>query len=86
MGAFRTCRNTMTQEAASKLTEEVQYNIPQRWSIAHLYQAILKKEDHVKDVTFMTTLAGYVHYKLTGNKVIGVEAASTITRQQRHVR
>ncbi len=73
---FRTWRNTMTQEAASKLTEEFQYNIPQRWSIAHLYQAILKKEDHVKDVAFMTTLAGYVHYKLTGNKVIGVGDAS----------
>lgn len=73
---FRTWRNTITEEAASKLTEEFNYNIPQRWSIAHLYQAILNKEDHVKDVFFFTTLAGYVHYKLTGNKVLGIGDAS----------
>lgn len=73
---FRTWRNTTTEEAASKLTKEFDYNIPQRWSIAHLYQAILNKEDHVKDVAFITTLAGYVHYKLTGKKVIGVGDAS----------
>lgn len=73
---FRTWRNTITEEAASKLTEEFNYNIPQRWSIAHLYQAILNKEEHVKDVAFFTTLAGYVHYKLTGKKVLGVGDAS----------
>ncbi len=73
---FRTWRNTITEEAASKLTKEFNYNIPQRWSIAHLYQAILNKEEHVKDVAFLTTLAGYVHYKLTGKKVLGVGDAS----------
>lgn len=73
---FRTWRNTITEEAAKKLTEEFNYNIPQRWSIAHLYQAILNKEEHVKDIDFFTTLAGYVHYKLTGKKVIGVGDAS----------
>lgn len=73
---FRTWRNTITEEAASKLTKEFNYNIPQRWSIAHLYQAILNKEDHVKDIAFFTTLAGYVHYKLTGNKVLGIGDAS----------
>lgn len=73
---FRTWRNTITEEAASKLTEEFHYNIPQRWSIAHLYQAILNKEAHVKDVAFFTTLAGYVHFKLTGQRVLGVGDAS----------
>lgn len=73
---FRTWRNTITEEAAEKLTEEFQYNIPQRWSIAHLYQAILNNEDHVKDVAYFTTLAGYVHWKLTGRKVLGVGDAS----------
>ena len=73
---FRTWRNTITEEAAAKLTKEFNYNIPQRWSIAHLYQAILNKEEHVKDVAFFTTLAGYVHYKLTGKKVLGVGDAS----------
>lgn len=73
---FRTWRNTITEEAASKLTKEFNYNIPQRWSIAHLYQAILNKEEHVKNVAFFTTLAGYVHYKLTGKKVLGVGDAS----------
>ena len=73
---FRTWRNTITEEAAKKLTEEFNYNIPQRWSIAHLYQAILNKEEHVGNIDFLTTLAGYVHYKLTGKKVIGVGDAS----------
>jgi len=73
---FRTWRNTITEEAADKLTKEFNYNIPQRWSIAHLYQAILNKEDHVKDVTFFTTLAGYIHWKMTGEKVLGVGDAS----------
>lgn len=73
---FRTWRNTITEEAAGKLTKEFNYNIPQRWSISHLYQAILNKEEHVKDVAFFTTLAGYVHWMLTGKKVLGVGDAS----------
>lgn len=73
---FRTWRNTITEEAAAKLTEVFQYNIPQRWSIAHLYQAILKKEEHVGKIDFLTTLVGYVHWKLTGEKVLGVGDAS----------
>ncbi len=73
---FRTWRNTMTGQAAAELTELFQFNIPQRWSIAHLYQAILNKEPHVKDIVFQTTLAGYVHWKLTGQKVLGVGEAS----------
>ncbi|WP_294409982.1 FGGY-family carbohydrate kinase [uncultured Ruminococcus sp.] len=75
---FRTWRNTMTEEAADKLTEEFSFNIPQRWSIAHLYQAMLNKEPHVGDIAFMTTLAGYVHYILTGEKIIGAGDASGI--------
>ena len=73
---FRTWRNTMTGEACAKLTPVFNFNIPQRWSIAHLYQAILSKEPHVKDITFFTTLAGYIHWKLTGCKVMGVGEAS----------
>ena len=73
---FRTWRNTITQEASEKLTELFSFHIPQRWSIAHLYQAILNGEDHVKDVAFFTTLAGYVHWALTGQKVLGVGDAS----------
>lgn len=73
---FRTWRNTITEQAASKLTGEFNYNIPQRWSIAHLYQAILNKEEHVKNIAFITTLAGYVHFMLTGKKVLGVGDAS----------
>ncbi|MCQ2523189.1 MAG: FGGY-family carbohydrate kinase [Lachnospiraceae bacterium] len=73
---FRTWRNTITEEASEKLTELFGYNIPQRWSIAHLYQAMLKKEPHVKDIAFQTTLAGYIHWMLTGKKVMGVGEAS----------
>jgi sugar (pentulose or hexulose) kinase len=73
---FRTWRNTITGQAAEKLTDLFQFNIPQRWSIAHLYQAILNKEPHVRDIHFQTTLAGYVHWKLTGQKVLGVGEAS----------
>ena len=73
---FRTWRNTITGQAAKELTEEFQFNIPERWSIAHLYQAMLKKEAHVPDVKFFTTLAGYVHWKLTGKKVLGIGDAS----------
>jgi len=73
---FRTWRNTMTAQAAEKLTDLFQFNIPQRWSIAHLYQAILNKESHVKNISHQTTLAGYVHWMLTGQKVLGVGEAS----------
>ncbi len=73
---FRTWRNTITEEASAKLTEEFGYHIPQRWSIAHLYQAILNGEEHVKDVAFFTTLAGYIHWMLTGEKNLGVGDAS----------
>lgn len=73
---FRTWRNTTTGEASGKLTEVFNYNIPQRWSIAHLYQAVLNGEEHLPAVRFFTTLAGYVHWKLTGEKVIGVGDAS----------
>ena len=73
---FRTWRNTITGQASEQLTELFQFNIPQRWSIAHLYQAILNKEAHVKDISHQTTLAGYIHWKLTGQKVLGVGEAS----------
>ena len=73
---FRTWRNTMTAEAAARLTALFQFNIPQRWSIAHLYQAILNHEPHVKDIAFLTTLAGYVHWKLSGQKALGLGEAS----------
>ena len=73
---FRTWRNTITAPAAEALTELFQYNIPQRWSISHLYQAILNNEEHVKDIAYITTLAGYVHWRLTGRKVLGIGDAS----------
>lgn len=73
---FRTWRNTITEQAARELTELFSFNIPQRWSIAHLEQAILNGEAHVKDIAFITTLAGYIHWKLTGKKVLGVGDAS----------
>ncbi len=73
---FRTWRNTITGPASEALTELFDYHIPQRWSIAHLYQAILNGEEHVPQITFMTTLAGYIHWKLTGKKVLGVGEAS----------
>lgn len=73
---FRTWRNSNTSEAETKLTTLFQFNIPQRWSIAHLYQAILNQEDHVKDIHFLTTLSGFIHFKLTGEKVLGIGDAS----------
>ncbi len=73
---FRTWRNTITKEASEKLSELFNYPIPERWSISHLYQSILKNEPHVSNITFMTTLAGYIHWILTGNKVIGIGDAS----------
>ncbi len=76
LAPFRTWRNTITAPAAAELTELFQFNIPQRWSIAHLYQAILNKEDHVKDIALLTTLSGYIHYRLTGVSAMGVGEAS----------
>lgn len=73
---FRTWRNTMTGPAAAELTELLSFNIPQRWSIAHLDQAILNGESHVRDIRFLTTLSGFIHWKLTGQKVLGVGDAS----------
>lgn len=73
---FRTWQNTNTSEAHEKLSELFQYNIPERWSIAHLYQAVLNNEEHIGKVDFFTTLAGYVHWKLTGKKVLSVGDAS----------
>ena len=73
---FRTWRNVNAEQASVILTDILDYHIPARWSIAHLYQAILNGEEHVKDIAFQTTLAGYVHYLLTGQKVIGVGEAS----------
>ena len=73
---FRTWRNTITQEASEALTKEFNFHVPQRWSIAHLYQAILNGEEHVPQVDFFTTLDGYIHWQLTGEKVLGVGSAS----------
>lgn len=73
---FRTWRNTNTGEAAAELSKLFNYNIPLRWSISHLYQAILNGEEHVNDITYLTTLAGYIHWRLTGEKVLGVGDAS----------
>ena len=73
---FRTWQNTNTSEAHEKLSELFQYNIPERWSIAHLYQAVLDNEPHIGSVRYFTTLSGYVHWKLTGRKVLGIGDAS----------
>ncbi|MFQ3647023.1 MAG: FGGY-family carbohydrate kinase [Anaerolineae bacterium] len=73
---FRTWRNTNTGPAAQELTELLEFNIPLRWSIAHLYQAILNNEPHVPDIAYITTLAGYVHWRLTNQKVLGIGDAS----------
>ncbi len=73
---FRTWRNTNTARAAAELSELFVYNIPLRWSISHLYQAILDDEKHVKDIDFITTLAGYIHWQITGEKVLGIGDAS----------
>ena len=76
MVPFRTWRNTNTGKAAAELSELFNYNIPLRWSISHLYEAILDNEEHVPNITFLTTLAGYVHWQVTGQKVLGVGDAS----------
>lgn len=73
---FRTWRNTTTGEASDKLTELFGFNIPQRWSVAHLYQAILNGEEHVNQIAYITTLAGYIHYLLTGRRELGIGEAS----------
>ncbi len=73
---FRTWRNTITEQASVELTKLFDFHIPQRWSIAHLYQAILNGESHVSEISFMTTLAGYIHWQLTGQKVLGIGEAS----------
>ena len=73
---FRTWRNTTTAQAADELTRELDFNMPQRWSTSHYYQAILNGEEHIKDVKFLTTLAGYVHYMLCGEKVLGIGDAA----------
>lgn len=73
---FRTWRNATTLSAAKELTDLFQFNIPERWSIAHLYQAILNEEKHLPRIDFITTLAGYIHWLLTGKKVIGIGDAS----------
>lgn len=76
LAPFRTWRNTITAPAAGELTELFQFNIPQRWSIAHLYQAILNKEAHVQNIGRLTTLSGYIHYLLTGEFATGIDEAS----------
>ena len=74
--SFRTWRNTNTEQAAEELTERLEFNMPQRWSATHYYQAVLNGEAHVGEVAFLTTLAGYVHWQLTGRKVLGIGDAS----------
>ncbi|PYF99299.1 Sugar (pentulose or hexulose) kinase [Georgenia satyanarayanai] len=73
---FRTWRNTTTGPAAAELSELLGVNIPLRWSVAHLHQAVLDGEEHVPRIRFLTTLAGYVHWRLTGRRVLGVGDAS----------
>lgn len=76
LAPFLTWRNTNTKQAAEKLTKLFNFNIPLRWSISHLYQSILDKKDHVRNISYLTTLAGYIHYQLTGMKVTGIGEAS----------
>lgn len=76
LAPFRTWRNTNAEAAADKLTEIFKFNLPMRWSIAQYYQSVMDGASHVKDVAFLTTLAGYVHYRLTGRKVLGIGDAS----------
>ncbi len=73
---FRTWRNTMTEPAAKELTALFAHQIPQRWSVAHLYQSILDQQDHVPNIRYMTTLSGYIHWMLCGEKVLGIDDAS----------
>lgn len=78
LSMFRTWRNTLAHDAAEEMTRILGHNIPDRWSSAHLYHSVLKDEPHVKDIRFMTTLSGYIHYLLTGEKVLGIGDASGI--------
>ncbi len=78
LAEFRTWRNTTTGKASEELTEKLSFNIPQRWTASHIYQAILNKEEHVPQVAYVTTLAGYVHYILTGVNAVGIGEASGI--------
>ena len=73
---FRTWRNTITGQACEELSPYLNFNVPQRWSVAHLYQAILNGEEHVSKITFQTTLAGYIHWQMTGEKVVGIGEAA----------
>lgn len=73
---FRTWQNTITAQAAEELTDLFGFNVPQRWSIAHLYQAVLNREEHIDRIAHITTLAGYIHYRLTGVNAIGIGEAS----------
>lgn len=75
---FRTWRNTTTEQAANILTQAFEFNVPLRWNISHLYQALLNQEPHVGSIDFLTTLSGYVHWQLTGQKVLGVGDASGV--------
>jgi len=81
---FRTWRNTITEDASRRLTDLFKFNIPQRWSIAHLYQSMLNGESHVKDIAFLTTLAGYIHWQMTGEKVVALGDASGILPVDQH--
>ena len=76
LAPFLTWRNTNTRDASSILSKELQFNIPLRWTISQLYQAHLENKDYLKEVAYITTLAGYIHYLLTENKVIGIDDAS----------
>ncbi len=78
LAEFRTWRNTITEEASNRLTKELGFHVPQRWSACHVYQAILNGEPEAKEIAFMTTLAGYFHYLLTGRKVLGIGEASGV--------
>ena len=73
---FRTWRNTITGQACEELSPYLNFNVPQRWSVAHLYQAILNGEEHVKSIKFQTTLAGYIHWQMSGEKVVGIGEAA----------
>lgn len=76
--AYRTWRNTNTQEVANKLTDLFKFNIPVRWSVSHLYQAMLNKEAHLNKIDFLTTLSGYISWKLTCEKVIDIGDVSEV--------
>ena len=76
LAEFRTWRNTITERATGILSREFDFNVPQRWSIAHLYQAVLNNEEHLPKLDYITTLSGYIHWKLTGERVLGIGDAS----------